>query len=119
MEYAGIYNINEYYTNHYFSTIFEENAKETVQTWRKEAEDSGGKTPWASLLDAGILYSRIHERVSRHIDSEDDLENLRDLADRWLEALGYPAANPQQISFDDIYHLNHCDLTYGSYTTAI
>ena len=101
MEYAGIYNVNEYYTNHYFSTIFEENAKETIQTCRKEADANGSKTPWAAMRDAGTLYSRIHERVSRHIDSEDDLDNLRDLADRWLESLGYPAAEPQQIILDE------------------
>ena len=101
MEYAGIYNVNEYYTNHYFSTIFEENAKETIQTWRKEADANDTKTPWAAIRDTGILYSRIHERVSRHIDSEDDLDNLYDLADRWLESLGYPAAEPQQITMDE------------------
>ena len=30
---TGITNKNEYYTNHYFSTIFEENAGEAITAW--------------------------------------------------------------------------------------
>ena len=40
MDLTGITNQNEYYTNHYFSSIFEENASETISKWRAEAKDS-------------------------------------------------------------------------------
>ncbi len=49
---TGIDNVNEYYTNHYLSTVFEENAKDTISEWKAEAAASEGiKTPWARLRD--------------------------------------------------------------------
>ena len=39
MDLTGITNQNEYYTNHYFSSIFEENASETISAWRAEAKE--------------------------------------------------------------------------------
>ena len=53
MDLIGITNQNEYYTNHYFSSIFEENASATISAWRTEARDSEEiKTPWALLRGA-------------------------------------------------------------------
>lgn len=37
---TGITNKNEYYTNHYFSTIFEENAGEAITAWAQAAKSS-------------------------------------------------------------------------------
>ena len=37
MDLTGIQNRNEYYTNHYFASIFEENAADTIRTWREAA----------------------------------------------------------------------------------
>ena len=34
MDLTGIRNRNEYYTNHYFASIFEENAADTIRAWR-------------------------------------------------------------------------------------
>ena len=45
---TGITNKNEYYTNHYFSTIFEENAGEAITAWAQAAKSSEEiRTPWA------------------------------------------------------------------------
>ena len=53
MDLTGITNQNEYYTNHYFASIFEENAADTIAKWRAEArEQEGIRTPWALLRDA-------------------------------------------------------------------
>lgn len=47
---TGITNKNEYYTNHYFSTIFEENAGEAITAWAQAAKSSEEiRTPWAQL----------------------------------------------------------------------
>ena len=43
MEYVGISNQNEYYTNHYFSTIFEENQKDCISKWREAYKNTETK----------------------------------------------------------------------------
>ena len=37
MDLTGITNKNEYYTNHYFSTVFEENTSATINGWNAAA----------------------------------------------------------------------------------
>ena len=37
MDLNGINNQNEYYTNHYFASVFEENAQDTLKRWREQA----------------------------------------------------------------------------------
>ena len=65
MDLTGINNQNEYYTNHYFSSIFEENASDTISKWRAEAKDNESvRTPWALLREAAKQYYPIHDRFS-------------------------------------------------------
>ena len=33
---TGIENKNEYYTNHYFTSIFQENAEDTIKNWKEK-----------------------------------------------------------------------------------
>ena len=40
MDLTGITNKNEYFTNHYFSTMFEDNASATISGWNAEARES-------------------------------------------------------------------------------
>lgn len=102
MDLTGITNQNEYYTNHYFSSIFEENAAETISAWRAEAkENEGSKTPWAKLRDVARQYYPIHDRFLRSKFDTQTLANIRSLADMFLNALGYPEAKPQWIEIDD------------------
>ena len=102
MDLTGITNQNEYYTNHYFSSIFEENASETISAWRSEAkENEGTKTPWAKLRDIARQYYPIHDRFLRSKFDTQTLVNIRSLADMFLNALGYPEAKPQWIEVDD------------------
>ena len=102
MDLTGITNQNEYYTNHYFSSIFEENASETISRWRAEAKDSEEiRTPWALLRDAARQYYPIHDRFLRSKFDTQTLGNIRTLADIYLSALGYPEAAPEIIDIDD------------------
>jgi len=102
MDLTGITNQNEYYTNHYFSSIFEENASETISKWRAEAKDSEEiRTPWALLRDAARQYYPIHDRFLRSKFDTQTLGNIRTLADIYLSALGYPEAAPKIIDIDD------------------
>jgi hypothetical protein len=90
MDLTGIKNFNEYYTNHYFSSIFEENAAETITNWRAAAkEDEGMRTPWSHLRNFGRLYTTIHERHLRTRSEAQIFPMIKDLADSFLEALGY------------------------------
>ena len=102
MDLTGITNQNEYYTNHYFSSIFEENASDTISKWRAEAKDSNEiRTPWALLRDAARQYYPIHDRFLRSKFDTQTLANIRTLADVYLSALGYPEARPEWIDIDE------------------
>lgn len=102
MDLTGITNQNEYYTNHYFSSIFEENASETISAWRAEAKESEEiRTPWALLRDVARQYYPIHDRFLRSKFDTQTLVNIRTLADMYLKALGYPEAKPEWIEIDD------------------
>lgn len=93
MEYVGISNQNEYYTNHYFSTIFEENQKDCISKWREAYKNTETKTPWASLRDISKDYYVIHNRfVTSRFDIQ-TLINIKLLADQYLTALGYTEKN--------------------------
>ncbi|MEE0875004.1 MAG: class I SAM-dependent DNA methyltransferase [Ruminococcus sp.] len=102
MDLTGINNQNEYYTNHYFSSIFEENASDTISKWRAEAKDNESvRTPWALLREAAKQYYPIHDRFSHSKYDTQTLANIRSLADTYLSALGYPCASPEWIELDD------------------
>lgn len=102
MDLTGITNQNEYYTNHYFSSIFEENASETISAWRAEAKESEEiRTPWALLRDVARQYYLVHDRFLRSKFDTQTLVNIRTLADMYLKALGYPEAKPEWIEIDD------------------
>ena len=52
MDLSGITFLNEYYTNHYLSSLFEENTEATISGWRNRAkEEEEYKTPWSSLRE--------------------------------------------------------------------
>ena len=52
MDLTGITNKNEYYTNHYFATVFEENAGDTITAWNVAAVGLRPESPVAFLRDA-------------------------------------------------------------------
>lgn len=102
MDLTGITNQNEYYTNHYFSSIFEENASETISQWRSKAkENESFRTPWAILRDAARQYYTVHDRFLRSKFDTQTLGNIRAMADIYLSALGYPEASPEWIDIDN------------------
>lgn len=102
MDLTGITNQNEYYTNHYFSSIFEENASETISLWRsKSKENESFRTPWAILRDAARQYYTVHDRFLRSKFDTQTLGNIRAMADIYLSALGYPEASPEWIDIDN------------------
>ena len=102
MDLTGITNKNEYYTNHYFSTVFEENAGETISAWNAAARESEEvRTPWSMLRRHAAQFYAAHDRYVRSSLSMQMLYSIKDQADRYLTALGYPEASPITVAIDD------------------
>lgn len=100
MDLHGILNQNEYYTNHYFTTIFEENAADTISKWKQEAKDTETPTPWAAFRETSKNYYRIRERYLQLRNEERSMELIENQAIEYLNALGF--SNP----ISDIIQLN-------------
>ena len=102
MDLTGITNKNEYYTNHYFSTVFEENAGETISAWNAASRESEEvRTPWSMLRRHAAQFYAAHDRYVRSSLSMQMLYSIKDQADRYLSALGYPEASPITVAIDD------------------
>ena len=89
MDLTGIKNRNEYYTNHYFASIFEENAADTIRAWREAAQGTEVRTPWALLRDAGKRYFLIRGRQERRRGENAYAEAVTEIARDLLTSLGY------------------------------
>lgn len=89
MDLTGIKNRNEYYTNHYFASIFEENAADTIRAWREVAQGTDQRTPWALLRDAGKRYFLTRGRQERRRGETAYAEAVTEIARDLLTALGY------------------------------
>ena len=102
MDLTGITNKNEYYTNHYFSTVFEENAGDTITAWNVAARESDEiRTPWSNLRRNATQFYAAHDRFIRSSVNIQTLQNIRELADSYLKSLGYPDAAPQIVQVDE------------------
>ena len=102
MDLTGITNKNEYYTNHYFSTVFEENAGDIITAWNVAAKESKEiRTPWSNLRRNATQFYAAHDRFIRSSVNMQTLQNIRELADSYLKSLGYPEAAPQVVQVDD------------------
>ena len=92
---TGIKNQNEYFTNHYFSTIFAENAGETITAWKSKGDSSETiKTPWSKFRENSRAFYAASERLKRNGTSSTKLDLIQELAEGYLKALGYPEPTP-------------------------
>ena len=95
MNLTGISNKNEYYTDHYLASVFEENSQDTLSAWRENAKNSDNiRTPWAMLRDCARQYYPVAERFKRSRFNIQYLTDIKEMADAYLKALGYPEAKP-------------------------
>ena len=102
MDLAGINNINEYYTNHYFASIFAENAEETISAWRAKSKESDKyRTPWARLRDCSRQYYVYHDKEQRGRSDAQIPAMVKNMADMFLAALDYPEAAPRIEQIND------------------
>ncbi len=90
---TGIENKNEYYTNHYFTSIFEENAEDTIKKWKEKEKAEEIQLPWKRLRDVRVQYYNIRDRYLRSKNEEVSKPMVQELAELYLDALGYEKAN--------------------------
>ena len=86
---SGIHNVNEYYTAHYLSTIFEENIRETLSMWRAQAQESEEKEPWRKLKSLGRAYFNRLDEYTRERDEHRQREIRRSFLKELFGALGF------------------------------
>lgn len=102
MDLTGINNINEYYTNHYFASVFEENAADTLGAWRASAKESEElRTPWSLLRDCARQYYVLHDKSIRARNGVQVLPSIVEMADSVLSALGFGEAAPITVPVVD------------------
>lgn len=90
MDLTGITNKNEYYTNHYFSTVFEENTRATISGWNAAARESEEiKTPWSLLRQNARQYYTAHDKFVRSSVNLQVLANIKALVGNYLKSLRY------------------------------
>ena len=89
---TGIYNQNEYFTNHYFASSFYEDdaVKSLLSKWQNEQhEDKKKKSPWVMLGETGRKFYAAHEKYNRSRFNQGHLALIQEMADSYLQALGY------------------------------
>jgi len=95
MDLTGIINYNEYYTNHYFASVFEKNVEETIKNWRSRAKDSQEvRTPWSLLRDNSKQYYSVHEKYLRSRSEKQIYPLIIEMAGKYLNSFGFPDADP-------------------------
>ena len=102
---TGIGNRNEYYTNHYFSTMFEDGASERIKQWSEESKNQDTKTPWTMLRDNAKRYYPIHDRYDRGQPHLTTANNIITMAAQYLVSMGYGTPNSVIINVDDEFDL--------------
>lgn len=101
---TGITNKNEYYTNHYFSTVFEENTSATISGWNAAARESEEiRTPWSLLRQNARQYYTAHDKYVRSSLNMQTLASIKTLAGCYLKSLGYVESKPAVITVDDSF----------------
>lgn len=96
---TGIQNENEFYSDHYLTTVFEGDIKETIERWNQLKAD-GGKAPHQEFgaLAAPFIRSATEYRKTR--DAADRVEIFRRFTYDFLKALGYERQLQQPILAD-------------------
>lgn len=90
---TGIENKNEYYTNHYFTSIFQDNVEDTIKKWKQKEKQEEFQLPWKKLRDVRTQYYNIRDRYLRSKNEEVSKPMVQELAILYLKALGYESIN--------------------------
>ena len=89
MDLVGIKNQNEYYTSHYFTSIFQENAEDTIKVWKSREKEEDIQLPWKKMRDISRQYYRIRDRYQISKGENQSKLQIQELAELYLNALGF------------------------------
>ncbi|RKM63463.1 class I SAM-dependent DNA methyltransferase [Butyrivibrio sp. XB500-5] len=98
---TGIENKNEYYTNHYFTSIFQDNAEDTIKKWKEREKTEEIQLPWKKLRDVRTQYYNIRDRYLRSKNEEVSKPMIQELAELYLNAFGYETINSVTEEVED------------------
>lgn len=101
MDLVGIKNQNEYYTNHYFTSIFKDNAEETIGAWKAREKEEGISLPWHMFRDTSRQYYRVRDRYQYSKNEEQSKPMVQEMAELYLTAMGYGKRNSVQAVVSD------------------
>ena len=96
---TGIKNENEFYSDHYLTTVFEGDIKETIERWVKNKE-KGGKAPHQEVGAQATPYIRAATEYKETRDPSERAQIFRQFAYDFLGALGYERKLQQAIDAD-------------------
>ena len=100
LDLTGIHNVNEFYTDHYLATYFEQFMRDAVSAWRNQKAGSNDKAPWQALRDASKDYYRLFDRSAR-ADGLLQPEEAEAMVSLYLSSLGYEDGEPEEITLPD------------------
>ena len=96
---AGIRNENEFYSDHYLTTVFEGDIKETIERWN-ELKEGGGKAPHQEFAALATPYMRAATKYRDTRDPDERVQIFREFTYDLLKALGYDRTLQQPILAD-------------------
>ena len=96
---TGIQNENEFYSDHYLTTVFEGDIKETIDRWNQLKEE-GGKAPHQDLGALATPYIRAATEYRDTRDGTERVQMFRQFTYDLLNALGYERQLQQPILSD-------------------
>lgn len=96
---TGIRNENEFYSDHYLTTVFEGDIKETIEQWN-ELKEGGGKAPHQEFAALATPYMRAATEYRDTRDPDERVQIFREFTYDLLKALGYDRTLQQPILAD-------------------
>ena len=89
MPLTGIHNENEFFSHHYLAEIFTGDIQATVERWRKQAESTSARAPFAELRALAPEYLRFRRDFDRERRTSQRIVRQREWFRLLLAGLGY------------------------------
>ena len=97
---TGIANKNEFFTQRYLATYFEDVVKEKAKAWKDAAKDGAAPNPAAELGRLRQTYQRARVSFDEAASEARRCELTAENAARVLAALGFPEAALPQVAYE-------------------
>ena len=92
MDFTGITNENEFYSNHYLTAILEKDLKGVLKKWKLRETEEKLRSPHAGLKGISREYFKTRDRETRARRPGDKLDLQRRFLQQFLEILGFDVA---------------------------